>query len=358
MDFARKVLRNELVRLPVAFNDMAALDAGLLSAGVRPLVNTAVQVDGAELWVAGVDDLTEGRPDLRAALAGVPDEPPLILLAHNPDIWLDRPRGRGRPRALGPHARRPGAAPGPRRRPHPGHASEPPAAGRLVRARGHAHVRQPRPGREHPAAARGAAAGRVDPPGFEGVSEKRTRTCRGMAWAFHPATRSRSRHRTHFRIRHPWCADTVAGSLPAGSRDRPGTNDTGRHHENHSLLRRLEHLGLRPATAGRYPLEARWVSVLARELGSDYLVIPEGLNGRTTVWPDPVEGEYKSGKTYLIPCLESHYPVDLVVMMLGTNDLKHRFGLSAWDIAHGAGTLVEMIQGSAFGPDLLSPECC
>jgi lysophospholipase L1-like esterase len=114
--------------------------------------------------------------------------------------------------------------------------------------------------------------------------------------------------------------------------------------------------GYDPATEGRYSLEARWVSVLAHELGSDYLVIPEGLNGRTTVWPDPVEGEYKSGKTYLIPCLESHHPVDLVVMMLGTNDLKHRFGLSAWDIARSAGTLVEIIQGSAFGPDLLSPD--
>ena len=89
VDFARKVLRNELVRLPVAFNDMAALDAGLISAGVQPLVNTAVQVPGTDLWVAGVDDLTEGYPDLRAALAGVPDEPPLILLAHNPDIWLN-----------------------------------------------------------------------------------------------------------------------------------------------------------------------------------------------------------------------------------------------------------------------------
>jgi hypothetical protein len=89
VDFARKVLHNELVRLPVAFNDMAAMDAGLISAGVRPLVNTAVQVDGADLWVAGVDDLTEGFPDLRTALAGVPDEPSLILLAHNPDIWLN-----------------------------------------------------------------------------------------------------------------------------------------------------------------------------------------------------------------------------------------------------------------------------
>jgi uncharacterized protein len=89
VDFGRKVLRNELVRLPVAFNDMAAMDAGLISAGVQPLVNTAVQVPGTDLWVAGVDDLTEGFPDLRAALADVPDEPPVILLAHNPDIWLN-----------------------------------------------------------------------------------------------------------------------------------------------------------------------------------------------------------------------------------------------------------------------------
>jgi lysophospholipase L1-like esterase len=114
--------------------------------------------------------------------------------------------------------------------------------------------------------------------------------------------------------------------------------------------------GYNPLSQGRYPLEARWVSVLARELGPSYLVIPEGLNGRTTVWPDPVEGEYKSGKTHLTPCLESHYPVDLVVLMLGTNDLKHRFGLSASDIAYGAATLVNMIQRCDFGPDGAAPE--
>jgi lysophospholipase L1-like esterase len=114
--------------------------------------------------------------------------------------------------------------------------------------------------------------------------------------------------------------------------------------------------GYNPATEDRYLLEQRWTSVLAHELGNDYLVIPEGLNGRTTVWPDPVEGEYKSGKTYLMPCLESHHPIDLVVLMLGTNDLKHRFGLSAWDIARAAGTLVEMIFLSPFGPEGLPPQ--
>lgn len=114
--------------------------------------------------------------------------------------------------------------------------------------------------------------------------------------------------------------------------------------------------GYDPATEDRYPLEQRWTSVLAHALGRDYLVIPEGLNGRTTVWPDPVEGEYKSGKTYLLPCLESHHPIDLVVLMLGTNDLKHRFGLSAWDIARAAGTLVEIIFLSPFGPEGMPPQ--
>jgi lysophospholipase L1-like esterase len=113
--------------------------------------------------------------------------------------------------------------------------------------------------------------------------------------------------------------------------------------------------GYNAETAGRFPPETRWPNVMARELGDGYTVIAEGLNGRTTVWPDPVEGEHKNGKSYLIPCLESHHPLDLVIVMLGTNDLKHRYGLSAWDIASGAGTLVEMIQGSAFGPDGAAP---
>jgi lysophospholipase L1-like esterase len=114
--------------------------------------------------------------------------------------------------------------------------------------------------------------------------------------------------------------------------------------------------GYDAATEGRYPYEKRWTTVLARELGSEHLVIPEGLNGRTTVWPDPVEGEYKSGKSTLIAILESHHPIDLVVLMLGTNDLKHRWGLPAWDIASGAQTLVEMIQASKFGPEGGSPQ--
>jgi lysophospholipase L1-like esterase len=117
--------------------------------------------------------------------------------------------------------------------------------------------------------------------------------------------------------------------------------------------------GCRPLTSleniPRYGPDVRWGSVLRTSLGEGYWVIEEGLNGRTTVWADPVEGEYKSGKSYLTACLESHAPLDLVTILLGTNDLKHRFGLSAWDIAACAGVLVQIVQSSAFGPNGSAP---
>ncbi|MFN8458442.1 MAG: hypothetical protein U0401_27940 [Anaerolineae bacterium] len=95
-------------------------------------------------------------------------------------------------------------------------------------------------------------------------------------------------------------------------------------------------------TANRYGRTVRWVSVLQQELGSDYLIIEEGYVVKTTVWDDPIEG-FKNGKEYLPPCLVSHKPLDLVIIMLGTNDLKKRFSLSAYDIA-GDGVLVDIVK--------------
>lgn len=112
--------------------------------------------------------------------------------------------------------------------------------------------------------------------------------------------------------------------------------------------------GYDPATQGRYPRDKRWTGVLRKKLGEGYLVIEEGLNGRTTVWDDPIEG-FKNGKEYLIPCLETHKPIGLVVIMLGTNDLKMRFSLPACDIAAGAGTLAKIVQKSETGPGDSAP---
>jgi lysophospholipase L1-like esterase len=95
----------------------------------------------------------------------------------------------------------------------------------------------------------------------------------------------------------------------------------------------------------------RWVGILREALGADWWVVEEGLPGRTTVLDDPIEGIYKNGLTYLTPCLESHRPVDIVTIALGTNDLKARFGMPAADIAAGAGILVETVAKAlaAFG---------
>ena len=106
--------------------------------------------------------------------------------------------------------------------------------------------------------------------------------------------------------------------------------------------------GYDPVTKGRLDKDTRWTGVLSNILGSGYIIIEEGLCGRTTVWEDPIE-EYKNGKDYLIPCLETHRPLDLVILMLGTNDLKKRFSLSAFDIAQGAGVLAGIIRGSKVG---------
>ncbi|MBM3475430.1 MAG: hydrolase [Armatimonadetes bacterium] len=113
--------------------------------------------------------------------------------------------------------------------------------------------------------------------------------------------------------------------------------------------------GYNAADAGRFPPEVRWPGVMRAALGEGFAVIEEGLNGRTTVWDDPIEG-YKNGKEYLIPCIETHRPLDLVITALGINDLKKRFSLSAWDIAAGAGVLVDIVRKSETGPNGAAPK--
>ena len=103
-------------------------------------------------------------------------------------------------------------------------------------------------------------------------------------------------------------------------------------------------------TGARLPRHARWPGVLAELLAGRAQVIEEGLNGRTTIHDDPLE-EGRNGRTYLLPCLRSHAPVDVLVLMLGTNDLKSWFGLAAHQIADGAAALARLALASGTGPD-------
>lgn len=101
--------------------------------------------------------------------------------------------------------------------------------------------------------------------------------------------------------------------------------------------------GQKPDKTGRFPANVRWTGILQDALGDDYYIIEEGLSSRTT------DLEYskkpgRNGKTYLEPCLDSHRPLDLVILMLGTNDLKIEFDRSAAQIAEAMRGLVEMTQ--------------
>ena len=105
----------------------------------------------------------------------------------------------------------------------------------------------------------------------------------------------------------------------------------------------------------RHAYDVRWTGVLARELGGGWRVIEEGQNARTTVHDDPLNVA-RNGKEFLPACLESHKPIDLVVMMLGTNDLKNTFGVSPGEIATGASVLAKMILQSDAGVNGKPPQ--
>ena len=100
--------------------------------------------------------------------------------------------------------------------------------------------------------------------------------------------------------------------------------------------------GYNPENGFRYEYEERWTTILQKELKDSAIVIPEGLNGRTTSFEDELRPG-RNGATYLDPCLHSHGPIDLVVLMLGTNDCKTIFGASAEIIGKGIARLLEQI---------------
>lgn len=104
----------------------------------------------------------------------------------------------------------------------------------------------------------------------------------------------------------------------------------------------------------RYDRDTRWTGVAAKLLGEEYCCIEEGLCGRTTTYLNPAEA-YKNGEMYLLPCIMTHRPLDLVVMMLGTNDLRLRYTPTMARLGDGIARLVDIVQacptaGAGFVP--------
>lgn len=101
--------------------------------------------------------------------------------------------------------------------------------------------------------------------------------------------------------------------------------------------------GYIPGTAKRHPVGTRWTSLLQEKLGDDYEIIEEGLNSRTTDLDDP-KNIGKNGLVYFRPCLETHDPIDFLILMLGTNDMKERFNREPARIADGIKNLLENLK--------------
>lgn len=113
--------------------------------------------------------------------------------------------------------------------------------------------------------------------------------------------------------------------------------------------------GYVPLTAGRLLRSERWPGILQKSLGEAYYVIEEGLNGRATVFDEPFR-DGRNARTTLLAVLESHAPLDLLIIMLGTNDLKHHLNVSAHESARGISSLLQIATNSATGFDKGSPK--
>ncbi|USN89092.1 MAG: SGNH/GDSL hydrolase family protein [Candidatus Nomurabacteria bacterium] len=108
-------------------------------------------------------------------------------------------------------------------------------------------------------------------------------------------------------------------------------------------------------TGSRYPVNVRWTGKLQELLGNDYYVIEEGLGGRTTDLehynPDKPS---RNGLTYFVPCLTSHSPTDIVVIMLGTNDLKVQYSRPVAEIADALKPFINAVREASQETKILS----
>lgn len=104
----------------------------------------------------------------------------------------------------------------------------------------------------------------------------------------------------------------------------------------------------------RYASDVRWTGVLQKELGESCAVIEEGLSARTTSLNDPTDPRL-DGSAYLPSALASHFPLDLVIIMLGTNDTKAYFHRTPFEVAAGMSKLVGQVLSSAGGVGTVYP---
>jgi len=106
--------------------------------------------------------------------------------------------------------------------------------------------------------------------------------------------------------------------------------------------------GYIPGSGRRYPYHIRWPGQIQSLLGSNFRVIEEGLSGRYTVWDEPFRPG-RNGAALLQPLLESHNPLNLLILMLGTNDILHFKDNTPYDAARGIAVLIDIARRTQTG---------
>ncbi len=106
----------------------------------------------------------------------------------------------------------------------------------------------------------------------------------------------------------------------------------------------------------RHPFDVRWPNVLSAGLSAKARVIEEGMNGRTTVFPDPTTEAERNGAVALPILLATHQPLDLVIIMLGTNDIKYANRCRAFDAAMGTERLIDLVKTHKYNADFAIPK--
>lgn len=94
----------------------------------------------------------------------------------------------------------------------------------------------------------------------------------------------------------------------------------------------------------RFGVGVRWPTICHAALGHDWQLVEEGLPGRTAQFDDPVMGDFMNGRVGLRIALQSHGPLDVLTIMLGTNDVKARFAAPGYSILGGVAGLVDVAQ--------------
>jgi lysophospholipase L1-like esterase len=114
--------------------------------------------------------------------------------------------------------------------------------------------------------------------------------------------------------------------------------------------------GYIPDGSGRHALKDRWPETLQAELGTGVHVVTDGLNGRTTAFDDHLSGFQRNGARTLTTVVGTHFPLDLVIIMLGTNDMKSFICGNAQGTKRGMQRLIEIIRTAPYQQNAKAPQ--